>query len=154
MKPPSCTDVFLTEEGKEIRPQIGTDSGILDDFRVGDYAEVYAPPVEHFIAIRLTQFARIWHNDFSIGGTQFGDSHRPLRPTKHLSRNGSVSLLGVPNLIGPGDSRFDRHWGRLSAIASLGARWRHGRETRLLTAALEEERKRIAELERRVRNMP
>lgn len=42
----------------------------------------------------------------------------------------------------------------LSAIASLGARWRHGRETRLLTAALEEERKRIAELERRVRNMP
>ena len=42
----------------------------------------------------------------------------------------------------------------LSAIAALGARWRHGRETRLLTAALEEERKRIAELERRVRDMP
>lgn len=42
----------------------------------------------------------------------------------------------------------------LSAIASLGARWRHGRETRLLTAALEEERKRIADLERRVRDMP
>jgi lipopolysaccharide assembly protein A len=42
----------------------------------------------------------------------------------------------------------------LSAIASFGARWRHGRETRLLTAALAEERKRIADLERRVRNMP
>ena len=42
----------------------------------------------------------------------------------------------------------------LSAIAALGARWRHGRETRLLTAALEEERKRIAELERRVHDMP
>ncbi|NJL18239.1 MAG: LapA family protein [Nitrospira sp.] len=42
----------------------------------------------------------------------------------------------------------------LSAIASLGARWRHGRETRVLTAALEEERKRIADLERRVREMP
>lgn len=42
----------------------------------------------------------------------------------------------------------------LSAIASLGTRWRHGRETRLLTAALEEERKRIADLERRVRDMP
>ncbi|QPD05224.1 MAG: hypothetical protein Nkreftii_002998 [Candidatus Nitrospira kreftii] len=41
----------------------------------------------------------------------------------------------------------------LSAIASIGARWRHGRETRLLTAALQEERKRIADLERRVRNM-
>lgn len=41
-----------------------------------------------------------------------------------------------------------------SALASLGARWRHGRETRLLTAALEEERKRIADLERRVRDMP
>ncbi len=42
----------------------------------------------------------------------------------------------------------------LSAIAALGVRWRHGRETRLLTAALEEERKRIAELERRVHDMP
>jgi lipopolysaccharide assembly protein A len=42
----------------------------------------------------------------------------------------------------------------LSAIAALGVRWRHGRETRLLTTALEEERKRIAELERRVRDMP
>jgi uncharacterized integral membrane protein len=42
----------------------------------------------------------------------------------------------------------------LSAIASLGVRWRHGRETRLLTTALQEERKRIAELERRVRDMP
>jgi lipopolysaccharide assembly protein A len=41
----------------------------------------------------------------------------------------------------------------LSAIVSIGARWRHGRETRLLTAALQEERKRIADLERRVRNM-
>jgi uncharacterized integral membrane protein len=42
----------------------------------------------------------------------------------------------------------------LSAIAALGVRWRHGRETRLLTTALQEERKRIAELERRVRDMP
>ena len=42
----------------------------------------------------------------------------------------------------------------LSAIAALGARWRYGRETRLLTAALEEERKRIADLERRVWDMP
>lgn len=42
----------------------------------------------------------------------------------------------------------------LSAIASFGVRWRHGRETRALTAALEEERKRIAELQRRVRDMP
>jgi uncharacterized integral membrane protein len=42
----------------------------------------------------------------------------------------------------------------LSAIAALGVRWRHGRETRLLTTALQEERKRIAELERRVPDMP
>ncbi|MDH4082275.1 MAG: LapA family protein [Nitrospira sp.] len=42
----------------------------------------------------------------------------------------------------------------LSAIAALGVRWRHGRETRLLTTTLEEARKRIAELERRFRDMP
>ncbi|MDH4304357.1 MAG: LapA family protein [Nitrospira sp.] len=42
----------------------------------------------------------------------------------------------------------------LSGIASLGARWRHARETHALIASLEEERKRIAELERRVRDMP
>jgi len=42
----------------------------------------------------------------------------------------------------------------LSALASLGTRWRHTRETRALLATLEEERKRIADLERRVRGMP
>ena len=135
-------------------PTQGEGTEVLDEFRVGNYARGDTSPVEPFIAIRLTQFARIGHHDVSVCGTRLGDSHRPLCLAKYVSRHNSVSLLGVQTslvLVILGSTAIGA---ALSAIAALGARWRHGRETRVLTAALEEERKRIADLERRVRDMP